>query len=181
MPLRGSASPVASRSSWLSWRPMRSRSSGLYQRILTVFYEINFERYRTRHRRDPDVETLVFMIWIPATAFQNIDRGLEEAALYAGAPDLAPSCGSPCRWRRRPSRWPCCSPLSPPLMSRRARFCWAAGPYNHALIMYNAVNSYAQPEGAVFALMLSIPSILVLAGRAIAGAWPGSRDPGSGA
>jgi putative spermidine/putrescine transport system permease protein len=30
------------------------------------------------------------------------------------------------------------------------------------LIMYNAVNSYAQPEGAVFALMLSIPSLLLL-------------------
>ena len=31
------------------------------------------------------------------------------------------------------------------------------------LIMYNAVSSYAQPEGAVFALMLSVPSLLLLA------------------
>jgi ABC-type spermidine/putrescine transport system permease subunit II len=31
------------------------------------------------------------------------------------------------------------------------------------LIMYSAVNSYAQPEGAVFASMLSIPSLLLLA------------------
>jgi hypothetical protein len=30
------------------------------------------------------------------------------------------------------------------------------------LIMYDAVNSYSQPEGAVFALMLSIPSLLLL-------------------
>ncbi|MGH2343931.1 MAG: ABC transporter permease, partial [Chloroflexota bacterium] len=57
---------------------------GLYVTILTVFYQINFNDTVQGIVLIQLIETLVFMIWIPATAFQNIDRGLEEAALDAG-------------------------------------------------------------------------------------------------
>jgi putative spermidine/putrescine transport system permease protein len=137
---------------------------GLYVSILTVFYEINFNDTVQGIVVIQMLETLVFMIWIPATAFQNIDRSLEEAALDAGASRV----GTFLRITL---------PLAAPaiavamLLSFVAALDESQGTFlvglpDHVtmpLIMYNAVNSYAQPEGAVFALMLSIPSLLILA------------------
>ena len=57
---------------------------GLYVTILTIFYQIHFDDTVQGIVVIQMLETLVFMIWIPATAFQNIDRSLEEAALDAG-------------------------------------------------------------------------------------------------
>jgi putative spermidine/putrescine transport system permease protein len=137
---------------------------GLYVSILTVFYIINFNDTVQGIVVIQLLETLVFMIWIPATAFQNIDRSLEEAALDAGASRI----GTFLRITL---------PLAAPaiavamLLSFVAALDESQGTFlvglpDHVtmpLIMYNAVNSYAQPEGAVFALMLSIPSLLILA------------------
>lgn len=136
---------------------------GLYVTILTVFYQINFNDSVQGIVLIQLLETLVFMIWIPATAFQNIDRSLEEAALDAG-------CSRVGTFMR------ITLPLAAPAIAVSMLLSFVAaldesqgtllvGLPDHVtmpLIMYNAVNSYAQPEGAVFALMLSIPSLLLL-------------------
>jgi putative spermidine/putrescine transport system permease protein len=136
---------------------------GLYITILTVFYQINFNDTVQGIVAIQMIETLVFMIWIPATAFQNIDRSLEEAALDAGCSRI----GTFLRITL---------PLAAPAIAVAMLLSFVAAldesqgtlivglPDNVTmpLIMYNAVNSYAQPEGAVFALMLSIPSLLLL-------------------
>jgi putative spermidine/putrescine transport system permease protein len=136
---------------------------GLYVTILTVFYVININDSVQGIVLIQLLETLVFMIWIPATAFQNIDRSLEEAALDAG-------CSRVGTFLR------ITLPLAAPAIAVAMLLSFVAaldesqgtllvGLPDHVtmpLIMYNAVNSYAQPEGAVFALMLSIPSLLLL-------------------
>jgi len=136
---------------------------GLYISILTFFYQINFVQTFQGIVAIQMVETLLFMIWIPATAFQNIDRGLEEAALDMG-------CSRVGTFLR------ITLPLAAPAIAVAMLLSFVAAldesqgtlivglPHYKTmpLIMYDAVNSYAQPEGAVFALMLSIPSLLLL-------------------
>ncbi len=136
---------------------------GLYVTILTIFYQINFNDTIQGIVVIQLVETLVFMIWIPATAFQNIDRSLEEAALDAGSSRIGVF-------------WRITLPLAAPAIAVAMLLAFVAAldesqgtlivglPDNVTmpLIMYNAVNSYAEPEGAVFALILSIPSLLLL-------------------
>lgn len=137
---------------------------GLYVTILTVFYQIHFDDTVQGIVLIQMLETLVFMIWIPATAFQNIDRSLEEAAYDAGCSRI----GAFVRITL---------PLAAPAIAVAMLLSFVSaldesqgtllvGLPDHVtmpLIMYNAVNSYSQPEGAVFALMLSIPSLLLLA------------------
>jgi putative spermidine/putrescine transport system permease protein len=136
---------------------------GLYVTILTMFYNIGFNDTVQGIVTIQLIETLVFMIWIPATAFQNIDRSLEEAALDAGCSKLGVF-------------WRITLPLAAPAIAVAMLLAFVAAldesqgtlivglPDNVTmpLIMYNAVNSYAEPEGAVFALILSIPSLLLL-------------------
>jgi putative spermidine/putrescine transport system permease protein len=137
---------------------------GLYITILTFFYRINFMQTFRGIVAIQMVETLLYMIWIPATAFQNIDRSLEEAALDAG-------CSKFGTFMR------ITLPLAAPAIAVAMLLSFVAAldesqgtllvglPHYKTmpLIMYDAVNSYSQPEGAVFALMLSIPSLLLLA------------------
>ncbi len=136
---------------------------GLYISILTLFYQINFMQTFQGIVVIQMVETLLFMIWIPATAFQNIDRGLEEAALDAG-------CSKFGTFMR------ITLPLAAPAIVVAMMLAFVAAldesqgtllvglPHYKTmpLIMYDAVNSYSQQQGAVFALMLSIPSLLLL-------------------
>jgi putative spermidine/putrescine transport system permease protein len=136
---------------------------GLYVTILTIFYKINFNDTVQGIVVIQMIETLVFMIWIPATAFQNIDRNLEEAAMDAGC-------------SRAGTFFRITLPLAAPAIAVAMLLSFVAAldesqgtlivglPDNVTmpLIMYNAVNSYAQPEGAVFALILSVPSLLLL-------------------
>ncbi len=136
---------------------------GLYISILTLLYQINFMQTFQGIVTIQMVETLLFMIWIPTTAFQNIDRSLEEAARDAG-------CSQAGAFVR------ITLPLAAPAIAVAMLLSFVAAldesqgtllvglPHYKTmpLIMYDAVNSYSQPEGAVFALMLSIPSLLLL-------------------
>jgi putative spermidine/putrescine transport system permease protein len=136
---------------------------GLYVTILTIFYNIGFNDTVQGIVVIQMIETLVFMIWIPAAAFQNIDRGLEEAAMDAGCSRVG-------------TFFRITLPLAAPAIAVAMLLSFVAAldesqgtlivglPDNVTmpLIMYNAVNSYAQPEGAVFALILSVPSLLLL-------------------
>src|SRR5579872_1779209 len=58
---------------------------GLYVSIATLFYQLNLISTLQGVVMIQMVETLLFMIWIPATAFQNVPQSLEEAARDAGA------------------------------------------------------------------------------------------------
>src|SRR6185312_2394033 len=126
------------------------RKFWLYVTILTMFYNICFNDTVHGIVTIQMLETLVFMIWIPATAFQNIDRSLEEAAMDVG-------CSRVGTFLR------ITLPLAAPDESQGTLLVGLPDHVTMPLIMYNAVNSYAQPEGAVFALMLSVPSLLLLA------------------
>jgi putative spermidine/putrescine transport system permease protein len=153
---------------------------GLYISILTLFYQINIMETFQGIVVIQMVETLLFMIWIPATAFQNIDRGLEEAALDAGCSKF----GTFLRITL---------PLAAPAIAVAMMLAFVAAldesqgtllvglPHYKTmpLIMYDAVNSYSQPEGAVFALMLSIPSLLLLAAAQFLARGKGIRIMGA--
>jgi putative spermidine/putrescine transport system permease protein len=153
---------------------------GLYISILTLFYQINFMQTFKGIVAIQMVETLLFMIWIPATAFQNIDRGLEEAALDAG-------CSKFGTFMR------ITLPLAAPAIAVAMMLAFVAAldesqgtllvglPHYKTmpLIMYDAVNSYSQAEGAVFALMLSIPSLLLLAAAQFVARGKGIRIMGA--
>ncbi len=153
---------------------------GLYISILTLFYQINIMETFQGIVVIQMVETLLFMIWIPATAFQNIDRGLEEAALDAG-------CSKFGTFMR------ITLPLAAPAIAVAMMLAFVAAldesqgtllvglPHYKTmpLIMYDAVNSYSQQQGAVFALMLSIPSLLLLAAAQFLARGKGIRIMGA--
>jgi putative spermidine/putrescine transport system permease protein len=153
---------------------------GLYISILTLFYQINFMQTFQGIVVIQMVETLLFMIWIPATAFQNIDRSLEEAALDAG-------CSKFGTFMR------ITLPLAAPAIAVAMMLAFVAAldesqgtllvglPHYKTmpLIMYDAVNSYSQQQGAVFALMLSIPSLLLLAAAQFLARGKGIRIMGA--
>jgi putative spermidine/putrescine transport system permease protein len=58
---------------------------GLYVSIAVVFYRLNLVGTMPGVILIQLVNTLLLMIWIPTSAFQGVDRSLEEAALDVGA------------------------------------------------------------------------------------------------
>ena len=58
---------------------------GLYVSIAVVFYRLNLVGTVPGVILIQIVNTLLLMIWIPTSAFQGVDRALEEAALDVGA------------------------------------------------------------------------------------------------
>ena len=58
---------------------------GLYVSIAVVFYRLNLVGTIPGVILIQIVNTLLLMIWIPTSAFQGVDRSLEEAALDVGA------------------------------------------------------------------------------------------------
>lgn len=107
--------------------------------------------------------TVVFMTWLPAAAFAAVPRSLEEAARDAGAG----------RWR---TFWTATFPLAWPgilvaaVMSFLASFDEAQGTYlvgaptymTMPTQMYSLVLNSPLQVSAVFAIALSIPSVLLL-------------------
>ena len=61
---------------------------GLYITIAVVFFRLGLVATVPGVVLIQLVNTLLFMIWIPTSAFQGVDRSLEEAALDAGASPL---------------------------------------------------------------------------------------------
>lgn len=136
---------------------------GLYVSIATLFYQLNLIDTLQGVVLIQMIETVLFMIWIPATAFQNIPRGLEEAARDAGAGAI--------RTFLRITL-----PLAAPAIgiSMLLAFVSALDESQGTLVvglpdirtvpllMYDVINSYPLPVGGVFSLFLSIPSLIVL-------------------
>jgi putative spermidine/putrescine transport system permease protein len=106
---------------------------------------------------------VVFMTWLPAAAFSAVPRPLEEAARDAGAG----------RWRTFwtvtfPIAWP--GVLVAAVMSFLASFDEAQGTYlvgaptymTMPTAMYSLVLNSPRQVSAVFAIALSIPSVVLM-------------------
>jgi putative spermidine/putrescine transport system permease protein len=141
---------------------------GLYVSIATLFYRLNLMDTFLGVVLIQLVNTLLFMIWIPTGTFRGINRNLEDTARDVGA--------GPVR-----TFFSVTLPIALPGLVVAALFAFLAafdeaqgtlivGTPNHItmpVMMYTLVLSYPQPVGAVFSVLLSLPSLafLVLAQR----------------
>ena len=136
---------------------------GLYVSIATLFYRLNLMDTFAGVVLIQVVNTILFMIWIPTGTFRGINRNLEEAARDVGAGPLR-------------TFFYITLPIAGPGLIVAALFAFLAafdeaqgtlivGTPNHItmpVMMYTLVLSYAQPVGAVFSVLLSLPSLVFL-------------------
>jgi putative spermidine/putrescine transport system permease protein len=137
---------------------------GLYISMAGVFYSLNLMATFLGVVIVQLLGTIVFMTWIPAAAFSAIPRSLEEAARDVGA--------GPLRVFFRVT-----FPLAAPaifvamILSFLASFGEAQGTFlvgvpkyiTMPTEMYPLVLNYPEQVAAVFALLLAVPSVLLMA------------------
>ncbi len=137
---------------------------GLYITMAGVFYSLNLISTFAGVVIVQLIGTIVFMTWIPAAAFSAIPRSLEEAARDVGA--------GPLRVFFRVT-----FPLAAPaifvamILSFLASFDEAQGTFlvgvpkyiTMPTEMYTLVLNYPEQVAAVFALLLALPSVLLMA------------------
>jgi putative spermidine/putrescine transport system permease protein len=137
---------------------------GLYISMAGVFYSLNLMGTFLGVVIVQLIGTVVFMTWIPAAAFSAIPRSLEEAARDVGA--------GPLRVFFRVT-----FPLAAPaifvamILSFLASFDEAQGTFlvgvpiyiTMPTEMYTLVLNYPEQVAAVFALLLALPSVLLMA------------------
>jgi putative spermidine/putrescine transport system permease protein len=137
--------------------------TGLFVAMASFFYELNLMGSFTGVVIVQLIGTVVFMTWIPAAAFASIPRSLEEAARDAGASALR-------------TFWTITFPLAAPgilvavIVSFLAAFDESQGTFlvgvpNYTTMpmqMYAAVVHLPQQGAAVFALLLTVPSVVML-------------------
>jgi putative spermidine/putrescine transport system permease protein len=137
---------------------------GLYISMAGVFYSLNLIATFLGVVIVQLIGTIVFMTWIPAAAFSSIPRSLEEAARDVGA--------GPLRVFFRVT-----FPLAAPaifvamILSFLASFDEAQGTFLVGIPkyitmpteMYTLVLNYPEQVAAVFALLLAVPSVLLMA------------------
>lgn len=136
---------------------------GLYVAMATVFYGLNLMESTLGILIVHVIGTVVFMTWIPAAAFSAVPRSLEEAARDAGAGRLRVF-------------FTVTLPLALPgilvaaVMSFLASFDESQGTYligaptymTMPTEMYSLVLNFPKQVAAVFAILLSIPSVVLL-------------------
>jgi putative spermidine/putrescine transport system permease protein len=136
---------------------------GLYVSIATLFYRLNLMDTFTGVVLIQLVNTILFMIWIPTGTFRGINRNLEDAARDVGAGPLR-------------TFFQITLPIALPGLIVASLFGFLAafdeaqgtlivGTPNHItmpVMMYTLVLSYPQPVGAVFSVLLSLPSLVFL-------------------
>ncbi|GAA4265693.1 ABC transporter permease [Frondihabitans peucedani] len=136
---------------------------GLFVSMASLFYGLHLMNTIAGIVIVQFIGTVVFMTWIPAAAFSSVPRSLEEAARDAGAG----------RFR---TFLHVTLPLALPgilvavLMSFLASFDEAQGTYlvgapvymTMPTEMYSLVLNYPKQVAAVFAILLSIPSVALL-------------------
>jgi putative spermidine/putrescine transport system permease protein len=137
---------------------------GLYISMAGVFYSLNLIATFLGVVIVQLIGTIVFMTWIPAAAFSSIPRSLEEAARDVGA--------GPLRVFFRVT-----FPLAAPaifvamILSFLASFDEAQGTFlvgvpkyiTMPTEMYTLVLNYPEQVAAVFALLLALPSVVLMA------------------
>ncbi len=136
---------------------------GLYVSIATLLYRLNLMDTFAGVVLIQVINTLLFMIWIPTGTFRGINRNLEEAARDVGAGPLR-------------TFFQVTLPIALPGLLVALLFAFLAafdeaqgtlivGTPNHItmpVMMYTLVLSYPQPVGAVFSVLLSLPSLVFL-------------------
>jgi putative spermidine/putrescine transport system permease protein len=136
---------------------------GLYVSIATLFYRLDLMDTFAGVVLVQMINTLLFLIWIPTGTFRGISRTLEEAARDVGAGPLR-------------TFFQITLPIALPGLIVAAMFAFLAafdeaqgtlivGTPNHMtmpVMMYTLVLSYPQPVGAVFSVLLSLPSLIFL-------------------
>jgi putative spermidine/putrescine transport system permease protein len=136
---------------------------GLFISMATLFYALNLMGTYIGIIIVQLVGTVVFMIWIPAAAFAAVPPSLEEAARDAGAGALR-------------TFFRVTFPLAAPgilvaiILSFLAAFDEAQGTYlvgapqinTMPTEMYNLISHYPPQVSAVFSILLSIPSVLLM-------------------
>lgn len=137
--------------------------TGLYVALAALFYALNLMSTFGGVVLVHLLGTIVFMTWIPAAAFASVPRSLEEAARDAGAG----------RFR---VFFSITLPMALPgilvalIMSFLASFDEAQGTYlvgapvfyTMPTEMYSLVLNYPRQVAAVFSILLSIPSVVLL-------------------
>ncbi len=136
---------------------------GLYISIAALYYRLNLIDTFLGVVLIQMINTLVFMTWIPTAAFNAVPGELEEAARDVGARSLMVF-------------WKVTLPLAMPGIVVAAILAFLAsldeaqgtlvvGTPTHItmpVIMYVLVANYPQPVGAVFSILLSLPSLILL-------------------
>lgn len=136
---------------------------GLFVAMATVFYGLNLMETTVGIVIVHVIGTVVFMTWIPAAAFSAVPRSLEEAARDAGAGRLRVFFTV-----TLPMALP--GILVAAVMSFLASFDEAQGTYlvgapsymTMPTEMYSLVLNHPRQVAAVFAILLSIPSVVLL-------------------
>ncbi|GAQ52302.1 ABC transporter permease [Streptomyces acidiscabies] len=138
---------------------------GLYVAMASLFYTLNLMTTFWGVVIVQLLGTVVFMTWLPAAAFSSVPRSLEEAARDAGAGQLTVF-------------WRVTLPIARPgilvavILSFLAAFDEAQGTLlvgapvylTMPTAMYSMVTNYPEGVAAVFSLLLSIPSVVLLFG-----------------
>jgi putative spermidine/putrescine transport system permease protein len=136
---------------------------GIYISIATLFFELNLINTYWGVVFVQLINTLVVMTWIPAAGFDAVARELEEAARDAGAGPLRVF-------------WRITLPLAMPgivvagILAFLAALDEAQGTLlvgspriiTMPVLMYSLVANYPEPVGAIFSILLSLPSLILL-------------------
>jgi putative spermidine/putrescine transport system permease protein len=136
---------------------------GLYVSLAVLYYQVGLIDTYWGVVFLHMIGTLVYMTWITTATFRSIDPHLEEAARDAGA--------SPLR-----AFWSVVLPLALPGIIVASLFAFLASldeaqgtlivgtPHfiTMPVLMYTLISSFERPVAAVFSVLLSLPSLLLL-------------------
>lgn len=136
---------------------------GLYATIASLFYSLNLMNTVVGIIIVQTLGTIIFMTWIPAASFAAVPRSLEEAAKDAGASKVRVFFGITFRMALP-------GILVAAVMSFLAAFDEAQGTYlvgsptyfTMPTEMYTLVLNNPKQVVAVFSILLSIPSVVLL-------------------
>ncbi|WJH36678.1 ABC transporter permease subunit [Paenibacillus sp. CC-CFT747] len=136
---------------------------GLYVSIAVLFYKLGLMNTFMGVVLIHIVNTLMFMTWIPSSAFRNVHQSQEESARDVGA--------SPFR-----VFWSITFPMALPGITVASIFTFlnsldeAQGTYlvgipdfrTMPVVMYSIISDYPSTAGAVFSIILTLPTIVLL-------------------
>jgi len=136
---------------------------GLFASIATLYYTLNLMGTVVGVIIVQLLGTIIFMTWIPASAFGSVPRNLEDAARDAGASKLR-------TFRDITLRLAMPGILVAMVMSFLASFDEAQGTYlvgvptiyTMPTKMYALVLNYPVQIAAVFSILLAVPSVLLI-------------------